>query len=359
MKSTRKNIWTKLIINGSFIILISLFFYGPLLEHKMTTDYTAFVKGASKEAFLDHRIYPSQLIFGKTQPEWAYKLSTNKLNESMSFVLGLPIIVALLFTPMVFSKIKKEHKLLYIVTLCTGILFALMSTTLFPWQWFPKVPSVIQFPWRFLLISSFAFSIIAGVNIYMSISNLKLETMYILILVILIYSGEYITNSVKYDTEFDLSYLYTNTKLDGNQCAAYEYLPVKASNNLDYICERSEGVVILSGNATIKDEEKDGSYMKFIVEGDNSNVVLELPYIYYLGYDINVNGKKLKYDESENGFICINLTVHGETSVEVTYKGTQLEKITFIISVVSSIMFIVYVVYCNKNKQLSLTEKSN
>ena len=90
--------------------------------------------------------------------------------------------------------------------------------------------------------------------------------------------------------------------------------------------------------------------MKFIVEGDNSNVVLELPYIYYLGYDINVNGKKLKYDESENGFICINLTVHGETSVEVTYKGTQLEKITFIISVVSSIMFIVYVVYCNKNK---------
>ena len=41
------------------------------------------------------------------------------------------------------------------------------------------------------------------------------------------------------------------------------------------------------------------------------------------------------------------------------YKGTQLEKITFIISVVSSIMFIVYVVYCNKNKQLSLTEKSN
>ena len=208
MKSTRKNIWTKLIINGSFIILISLFFYGPLLEHKMTTDYTAFVKGASKEAFLDHRIYPSQLIFGKTQPEWAYKLSTNKLNESMSFVLGLPIIVALLFTPMVFSKIKKEHKLLYIVTLCTGILFALMSTTLFPWQWFPKVPSVIQFPWRFLLVSTFAFSIIAGVNIYMSISNLKLETMYILILVILIYSGEYITNSVKYDTEFDLSYLY-------------------------------------------------------------------------------------------------------------------------------------------------------
>ena len=70
---------------------------------------------------------------------------------------------------------------------------------------------------------------------------------------------------------------------------------------------------------------------------------------------ICVNGKKLKYDESENGFICINLTVHGETSVEVTYKGTQLEKITFIISVVSSIMFIVYVVYCNKNKQLSLT----
>lgn len=239
-KDTRKRIWKNLIINAIFIILISIFFYAPLLEHKIATEYTAFSKGASREAFMEHRIYPSQLIFGKNQLEWAYKLSDNKLNESMSFSLGLPIIVGLLFTPIVLPKIKKEHRLLYIVTLCVGGIFALMATTLFPWSCFPKVPSVIQFPWRFLLISTITLSIIAGINIYKSIGEIKLENMYIILLIILIYSGTYITDVVKYDTEFDISYLYSNFKLDGNQCAAYEYLPVKANNNLDYISERKE-----------------------------------------------------------------------------------------------------------------------
>lgn len=357
IKSTRKNIWKNLIINGIFIVLISLFFYGPLLEHKFATEYTAFSKGASREAFLDHRIYPSQLIFGKTQPEWAYKLSANKLNESMSFVLGLPIIVALLFTPLVFSKIKKDHKPLYILTLCVGIVFALMSTTLFPWQWFSKVPSVIQFPWRFLLVSTFALSIIAGVNTYKIISDFKPETLYILILIIMIYSGEYITNSVKYDTEFDLSYLYSNTKVDGNQCAAYEYLPVKASNNLDYICDRADTVIVLSGDAVIKNEEKDGSNMHFTVES-SSDTVLELPYIYYLGYNIKVNGKKIEYQESNNGFIMVNITSDGSQDVEITYSGIKLEKAVFIISVISSICFIIYIIYCKKHKHLSLIEKT-
>lgn len=354
MKSTRKNIWKNLIINGVFIILISLFFYGPLLEHKTATEYTAFAQGASRKMFLDQRIYPSQLFFGKAKPDWSYNLSEERLNENMALVIGLPIIVALLFTPIVLRKIKKEYKLLYIVTLCVGIIFGIMATTIFPWEWFPKVPSVIEFPWRFLLVSTFTLSIIAGINIYKSISNLKLETMYILILVILIYSGDYITNLVKYDTEFDVSYLYSNNKLDGNQCAAYEYLPVKAKDNFEYIGKRTDGVIVLSGNATVKDEEKNGSNMNFVVEGDNLDTALELPYIYYLGYNIYVNGEKVEYTESDNGFIMINVALNGTSTVEINYTGTKLEKITFIISVVSSIGFVAYIFYCRKHQILEL-----
>lgn len=42
IKDTRMQVWKNLLINACFIILISLFFYGPLLEHKNTTDYGAF-----------------------------------------------------------------------------------------------------------------------------------------------------------------------------------------------------------------------------------------------------------------------------------------------------------------------------
>jgi len=68
----------------------------------------------------------------------------------------------------------------------------------------PIVPAVIQFPWRLLYIATFAFSIISGINIYKSIDNVKLENMYVVVLVIMICSKMFISNVVKYDTQFDI-----------------------------------------------------------------------------------------------------------------------------------------------------------
>lgn len=237
-KDTRKSIWKNLIINGCFIILISMFFYGPLLEHKSATDYFAFTSGATKEDFVQSRLYPSQLFFSREQLNWVNRLDSDNINNSMSFSLGIPIIVALLFTPLVFNKIKKEYKFLYVFTLLVGIIFTIMTTTVFPWSKMPIVPAVIQFPWRLLYIATFAFSIISGINIYKSIDNVKLENMYVVVLVIMICSKMFISNVVKYDTQFDISYLYLDNKMEEKQCAAYEYLPTKAKENFDYVYSR-------------------------------------------------------------------------------------------------------------------------
>ena len=296
-KSTRKKIWKYILINASFIILVSLFFYIPLLEHKNATEYTAFSRGTDKIGFLEQRLYPYQLILGKNKLEWAYKLSENKINDSMSFSLGLPIIVALLLTPITMSKIEKRYKNLYIVTLCTGFLFALMSTTVFPWNFVPLVPSVIQFPWRLLFISTFTFSIIAGVNIYINISDISIKNIYIVLLVIMMCAGEFIANVMVFNTEFNVDYLYKSDRLYGEQCAAYEYLPKKAYDNLNYISERSSNVVILDGKADISNEYKEGNNMNFTIS-NNDGTSLELPYIYYLGYEIKMNEKNIEYKKN-------------------------------------------------------------
>lgn len=211
-----------------------------MIEHKNSTDYFAFTNGATEEDFVQSRIYPSQLFFSKERLDWANRLDMDNLNESMSFSLGMPIIVALLFTPIVFKKIKKEYKFLYVFTLLVGIIFTIMATTLFPWQHMPIVPSVIQFPWRLLYISTFALSIISGVNIYKSIDNMKIENMYVVVLAIMICSKIFITNVVKYDTEFDTSYLYLDNQMNEKQCAAYEYLPTKAKENFGYLYGRQK-----------------------------------------------------------------------------------------------------------------------
>lgn len=342
-------------INGIFIILISLFFYVPLLEHKNATEYAAFTRGTNQKGFLEQRLYPYQLIFGKNQLEWAYKLNENKINDSMSFSLGLPIIVAVLLTPITFTKIEKKYRNLYILTLGTGILFALMSTTLFPWKYIPVVPSVIQFPWRLLFISTFTLSIIAGVNIYISIPNFSIKNMYIILLIIMMCAGDFISNVVCFDTEFDLGYLHNSEVLDGKQCAAYEYLPKKAYDNLKYIVKRSPNVVILDGNADISNEQKEGSNMNFIIS-NNEGASLELPFIYYLGYDIKMNGKNIEYKESINGFINIDIPENEEGEITITYTGTMIEKISFAISVVSLLAFIGYIVISYKNKKCEVNK---
>lgn len=354
-KSTRKSIWKHLIINGIFIILISIFFYIPLVEHKSATEYAAFSRGADKVGFLEQRIYPYQLIFGKNQLEWAYKLSENKINDSMSFSLGLPIIVALLLTPVTLTKIEKRYKSLYLVTLCTGLFFAWMTTTAFPWNVAPLVPSVIQFPWRLLFISTFTFSIIAGVNIYITVSDISVKNIYIVLLAIMMCAGEFIANTIVFNTEFDVDYLYKNDKLYGEQCAAYEYLPKKAYDNLNYISERSSNVVILEGKADILNEHKEGNTMSFKIT-NNDRVSLELPYIYYLGYEIKMNEKNIEYTESENGFIKIDIpkNENENTNINIIYKGTKIEKIAYVVSIISALGFIAYIIFINyKNKKNS------
>ena len=82
------------------------------------------------------------------------------------------------------------------------------------------------------------------------------------------------------------------------------------------------------------------------LQDTQNGITLELPYIYYLGYTVKIdtNGKiqKLETFESENGFVAIRLpnsvfSTDGEVDVTVEYTGTALMKITYIVSILSSL----------------------
>ena len=68
---------------------------------------------------------------------------------------------------------------------------------------------------------------------------------------------------------------------------------------------------------------------------------IELPYLYYPGYEIEVNGEKQEYYESETGFIQIDLN-NKEGEITVKYTGTILARVSFIISMISLLVFIIY-----------------
>ena len=130
-------------------------------------------------------------------------------------------------------------------------------------------------------------------------------------------------------------------------CATFEYLPSKAYEKLDYIKTRENKVYVIQGIAKIKNEEKNGTKMTFEVVNAKGSVTVELPYIYYLGYQIEIeyesgNIQKIQPFESDNGFVAFELEDGQEGIVKVKYTGTSLMKISYIISFVTLLGIMVW-----------------
>ncbi len=327
-----RQIWKDLFINAFFIILIVSFFMIPLLEHKLGAEYIAMVKDGmtSRELVVNSEINLKQIIM----------------------TIGFTILIPLLLTPICYKKINKEKRYLYITILIIGIVTSLISTKIFPWNNIPDIFLIIQFPWRMLLYSTFFLSIISGINISICVIKEKNIRIILVIFITIIYSGIYMSKIINFDFNFDISYLYKTEKIENiyafsQQCTNYDYLPVKART--PYIQNRENKVIILNGNAKIKNEKKEKTNMQFYIETFTQDSIIELPYIYYLGYNIKLNNKYINYEESENGFISIKIPKNTNGKIEVKYTGTKLSKISLIISIIGIISFIVYIIY-EKNK---------
>ena len=111
-----------------------------------------------------------------------------------------------------------------------------------------------------------------------------------------------------------------------------------------YIKTRENKVYITQGDAVISNEQKDGTNMQFDISNIENNAVLELPYIYYLGYDVTINGNKLDIYESDKGFIEVHLENVENGTVKVKYTGTNIMKISMIVSIMAFSLMILY--YC-------------
>lgn len=140
-------------------------------------------------------------------------------------------------------------------------------------------------------------------------------------------------------------------------CASFEYLPSKAFENRSYIETRNSDVLVLEGNARIENQNKENINLTCNLSYVLEETKLELPYIYYLGYEVTMeqNEKiiKLKTYETENGFVGVNIPVLEEAKLHVHYKGTVLMKVSTVISILGLIgLFIKFIIEKRKKNIL-------
>lgn len=335
-KLKNKEVLKCLLINLLFIILVTSIFWVPLLEHKLNAEYEVFREDmmGSPESMQNNAI-PLEL-FLKTEDNFVV------------FEIGLPIFLMIIATPFVLKKLSKEYyKKTYYIFWIFGVISLFLCTKYFPWDRMPQIFGMIQFPWRFLEFAVFFLSFTAGITFEL-LFNGKVKIVFIYILLIL--SLFPYTKYISYDDNFNEETYYTPSRVTASQrinagLAKFEYLPTKANSNKEYIENRTNDVYILEGDAILSNVNKYKSKMSFEINKATENTQLELPYIYYLGYTVKINGEKVNTQESINGFLEINLNEDIENAnVTVEYTGTPLMYISATVSIISFLSLAIYII---------------
>ena len=346
-----KKILKKLIINILFILLITSFYWMPLIETRFSSNYQVYEKGmmSTPEKTANHGLSLNQLFV--------------TMNDgSFVFELGPHILIMLAFSIMTFRVMRPEFKGNYIVFLFSGLLCVWMSTKYFPWKYLPEEVSIIQFPWRMLMLASFFLSLICAINMYAIIKKFDFKDVVIIsaisILYILALSSTLIFNEGITLANIDQLVI---GEFSGKEvevvagCGKGEYLPIKAYNNRFYIASREQGTYVLEGKAIVENENKNRSnYTAKVRTLDAEYTVFELPYIYYPGYKITLDSIELENYETENGFLGFVLGKEESGRIDVKYTGTFVMKLSMYITIFSNIAGIVIL---NKDKIKDIIHK--
>lgn len=333
-----KEIIKKLLINIILIMLISAFFWMPLLETYNFAEYEVYQKDvmATKESFINSGLELKQLF-------------TTAKDSTYVYEMGPHIIIMLILSIFAIKNvIKKEYKKEYILFLILGILSIFMSTKYFPWQIFNEKVSIIQFTWRMLVFSDFFFAIICAINMENLIKKVKIADIIVISTIAILYCITLkgfipVNDDISEIDKWNIGSVTENKNEVIVAMGRGEYLPVNSNKNREYILERENTIKVLKGNAQIQSLEKNGQKLKSKVEIFKDNTILELPYIYYPGYKIKINDEKINSYESENGFLAISLNKMKEGIIEVNYEETILIKISKGMSIIGIIIFITYI----------------
>lgn len=271
-----KNILKVLIINILLILVITSFFWVPLLEHKLSANYEVFKPGRMErtEVLISYKLDFYRLFFTKT-------------NDYMFYNIGLVTLIGLILTPIAIKKLKDEpYYKLYIFMLVTGIILAIMTLKIFPFEHMPPILKMIQFTFRLLEFTSFLFAFVSAINI-VTVCKVNLRELIILLVALMILIIPY-KSQIRTLENFDENMLWPavpvtqDTGRVHSGLASFEYLPSKAFENRKYIETRTQNAIVMNENSAtvIENEIKNGTKMsfnvKYVLEETRDRVTIHL-----------------------------------------------------------------------------------
>lgn len=329
------NIFKSLVFASVLIILLTLPFTVSLIQHKLIGEYYVF----EGETMANIGTIRSSVL-------WPWELLIQKPIERFSnirlYMNLLAVVLAIVAIVKSKTIIQNDDEKNFYKFLWITILVALFMMILCPWEILPKFMIMIQFAWRLETILVFSLSILAG----LAFKNLNLKKGKLICFVIIILFNM-ITVLYTYDInkfgEYDIN------KVDMSYYGMgweKEYLPLRTTQNMEYFWNRGNDILIKNGKADIEKIYDSTPKLEFKITNNTDSLVVELPRIYYLGYNIsfineNNETSNLEFYMNENGFI--NVKIIGNGTVNVEYTGTKIENFANKITLITIIAIVVYI----------------
>lgn len=323
-----------LIIAGLVIAVgLSAFFVIPAWVEKNYVHINTLTSGYFN--YLAHFVSLKQMLFSI---HWGYGVSQLGVGDDISLAVGITQwVLALIgfFVVIISKKFKHIFEILVFVGIGWLSLFLMHEKSSFIWEKLSLL-SFVQFPWRFLIIAGFSFSVASGGVTFIKNKLLKWGIVVITILVtIFLYSGNFRPSQWLNISDKDKLSGVAWTK--AITASLYDYLPVSAKKAPDF--EAKAEPSIISGKVNISGD-KGTNWQDWKVNVLSESAVLELQIYYFPNWSVKVDGKDAKIDYGNlHGLIDITL-VKGEHVVEARLANTKVRGITNIMSVISLLGFI-------------------
>lgn len=287
-------------------------------------------------------------------------LSIFNNDGSIGVLLGVLLIIGLVL----WKKQNAEAKVAAVI----GIVFLLATTNIFDfaWNFINKTPlTIIQWPGRLLCVVNFFIAVFATETLFILISESKHKNKgYILSVIIAIFvvlSNSYtFLNThqqqpvVNYEPSVQKQLPFTDYQITSN--VGFNYLVTgynQGVGSIDYWPEISmkDGSVVreIVQHIAIINTKKVKLQPISITDGINYQLTtnkkdssVDLPFLNYNSYEIQVDGRKENYFKTRRGTIGVKISKTGQHEIKIKYVVPKMVKAAMIISWLTVILLLLF-----------------
>lgn len=310
----------KVMLTGLSVLCLTAFYWIPMLEQMAATEFK----------YLDS-------VF---DVNYEKLLLRDVFADSVGH-MGIAVFI-LLFTGLLIEH--KGDKLIRTadIMMAAGLLFALCTTGFFPWKRLERFVSSVQFPWRLFIMTSVLLSMAAAVYIS-RVSVNRGKAAVIAVLMIMTVSAVVNINRIdegyySYSDDYYDEVKYTKSVIGG------EWLP-RTVTDRDALGREPDIAVNDRGDKLYVDR-----YKNTLTVSKATGEYIDVPFVYYLGYAAKDSaGKNLAVNGTgKNG--RTRVWPDGADEFTVYYKGTFLQTLSDIISILSLIALAGWGIIKNKKQ---------